>query len=194
MPREITYDPAKLKLDVMTLFWAKGYSDTSLADLEAATGLNRRQLYNGIGDKRSMFLHAMDEFTHLSGQSLLLPLERDEAGIADIAELFAKFVEMSKLPEGPKGCLVCSTSQDDIAQDPSVAERMNLFFDRIRSAHLNALSRAAARKEIALDAAQIGVRADALFGTHVALCILARAGRPTPQLMNIKSQALSALN
>ena len=60
-----------------------------LADLEAATGLNRRQLYNTIGDKRQMFLQAMDEFTEMSVQLLLAPLERDEAGLADIETLFS---------------------------------------------------------------------------------------------------------
>lgn len=194
MARQISYDPAKLKQDLMTLFWAKGYAETSLADLEAATGLNRRQLYNGIGDKRQMFLQAIDDFIEGSVQQLLAPLERTEAGVAEIDALFAKFVEMSQAPEGPKGCMVCSTSQDEVAGDPEVSQRINAFFDRVRAAHLNALSRAAVRGEVSLDPEQIEDRTDALYGTHVALCILGRAGRPEAELKQIASNALRGLS
>lgn len=193
MPRQIAYDPEKLKQDIMTLFWAQGYEETSLSDLEAATGLNRRQLYNGVGDKHEMFLGAMDDFATMSGQSFLAALESETAKVADIEALFALFVEMSHQTEGPKGCLICSTSQDPIARDAAVSARMNAFFDRIRAAHMNVLERALERKEIALDQSTLEKRADALFGAHVALCILGRAGRPEAQLKRIAAQALEGL-
>jgi AcrR family transcriptional regulator len=193
MARQIAYDPNKLKQDVMTLFWEKGYAETSLSDLEKATGLNRRQLYNGIGDKRSMFLAALDDFANLSGQSLLSPLESEDAGIVDIVGLFATFLEIAARAQGPKGCMVCSTSQEDIAADADVSKRMNAFFDRIRAAHHNALSRAVARGEFNLTGEEIEQQADALYGAHVALCILGRAGRPIQQLTNIAEEAVAHL-
>lgn len=193
MARQIAYDPQKLRQDIMTLFWAQGYAETSLSDLEAATGLNRRQLYNGVGDKRSMFLGALDDFAQASGQTLLSRLERPEAGIADIKDLFATFVQMAGQADGPNGCMVCSTSQEDIAADVDVSKRMNAFFDRIRAAHLNALGRAVDRGEIHLTPDNLETRADALFGVHVALCILGRAGRPTEQLTNIARDVTETL-
>lgn len=177
----------------MTLFWAQGYAETSLSDLEEATGLNRRQLYNGVGDKKSMFLGALDDFAQVSGQTLLAKLERPEAGIADIEGLFATFVEMAGQADGPNGCMVCSTSQEDIAADDDVSQKMNAFFDRIRTAHQNALSRAAERGDVELTPHELEQHADALFGTHVALCILGRAGRPTKQLTNIARKATANL-
>lgn len=193
MARQIAYDTTKMKQDVMSLFWAKGYAETSLADLEEATGLNRRQLYNGIGDKRNMFLQAMDNFTDLSGQSLLAPLEADDAGVADIDELFRKFIEMSQVADGPNGCMVCSSSQEEIAKDPVVAIKIDAFFERIRAAHLNALMKASGRGENLLNEPDIQIRADALLAAHVALCILGRAGRPIAQLENIAKQATKDL-
>ena len=177
----------------MALFWERGYAETSLSDLEEATGLNRRQLYNGIGDKRSMFLSALDDFTDLSGQTLLAPLESEDAGIDNIVGLFATFVEMAGRAGGPKGCMVCSTSQEDIAADVDVSKRMDDFFDRIRAAHYNALFRAVARGEVDLTRQEIERQADALFGVHVALCILGRAGRPTDQLSHIAKEAVAHL-
>ena len=193
MARQIAYDTAKLTQDITTLFWAKGYSDTSLADLEGATGLNRRQLYNGVGDKLDMFLHALDTFIELSVQTLLGPLEGPEASVADIRNLFDEFLVRSQQPDGPAGCLICSTSQDEIAAEAQVAKRMDAFFERIKAALHNALTRAATRKEIALDAQGIEQRAAALFGAHVTLCILGRAGRPKEELTLIASEALKDL-
>ena len=94
MERQIAYDPTQLKQDVMMLFWANGFSDTSLADLDQATGLNRRQLYNGIGDKHAMFLQALDDFTDLSVQMMLAPLERETAGIAEIKTMTPSSIQV----------------------------------------------------------------------------------------------------
>lgn len=193
MARQIAYDPQKLRQDVMSLFWARGYAETSLSDLEEATGLNRRQLYNGIGDKRAMFLQALDDFTDMSGRFLLAPLEAPDASIADIRAHFSRFVTMAHQPDAPKGCMVCSTSQEDIASDRDVLARMNAFFDRIRAAHHNALCASVGRGEIELSPDQIERHADALYGTHVALCILGRAGRPKEQLAHIAEEALAQL-
>ena len=193
MARQIAYDPQKLRQDVMTLFWKRGYAETSLSDLEVATGLNRRQLYNGIGDKRSMFLSALDDFTDLSGQTLLVPLESEDAGVDTIVALFAAFIEMAGQSDGPKGCMVCSTSQEDIAADVDVSKRLNDFFDRIRAAHRNALNRAVVRGDIDLSEEAIERQADALYGVHVALCILGRAGRPIDQLSHIAEEAVAHL-
>ena len=37
------------------VFWAKGYRDTAISDLERATGLNRSSLYSAFGTKQAIF-------------------------------------------------------------------------------------------------------------------------------------------
>lgn len=175
----------------MSLFWAKGYAETSLADLEAASGLNRRQLYNGIGDKRTMFLQALDDFSTMAGRQFLVPLEREDAGLREIAGLLETFLQLAAEQAAPTGCMVCSASQDEVAIDKDVAKRIENYFDRIRAAYGNALSRANDRGEISLSPKDLEQRQDALFATHVALCILARAGRPHGQLTRMVKQALA---
>ena len=193
MARHIEYDLSIVKKNLVSLFWAKGYAETSLADLEAVSGLNRRQLYNGIGDKRAMFLQAMDAFSSNAGQQFLSPLEQEEAGLRDVANLFEAFLELAAADEHPLGCMVCSTSQDEISADKDVAKRIDSYFDRIRAAYANALYRANHRGELSLSPADQDLRVDMLFGTHVALCILGRAGRPHDQLTRLATQALANL-
>lgn len=193
MARHIEYDSGAVKRNLMSLFWTKGYAETSLTDLEAASGLNRRQLYNGIGDKRAMFLQALDDFSDVAGQEFLAPLEGDQAGLDDIEGLLREFLHLAADAAEPIGCMVCSTSQEEIAADKDVAKRINAYFERIRSAYANALTRANDRGALRLDQQGLDARTDALVGTHVALCILARAGRPHDQLTRMVEQALSDL-
>ena len=190
MARQIEYDATALKRNLLSVFWEQGYAETSLSDLEGATGLNRRQLYNGVGDKRSMFLQAMDDFSDVAGREFLAALETDDAGLREIESLLNKFLDLAKDSSGPQGCMVCSTSQEEIAADPDVKARIEAYFERIRAAYENALTRAVGRGDIVLSKTEILNRAEALFGTHVALCILGRAGHAHDKLTRMVRQAI----
>ncbi|MEM8974941.1 MAG: TetR/AcrR family transcriptional regulator [Pseudomonadota bacterium] len=194
MAREIEYDKVKVRQSLMDLFWSQGFAETSLSELETASGLNRRQLYNGIGDKRAMFLQSLDSFTELAGRQFLSPLESQSAGLNEIEALLRLFAEMSSIDGPVNGCMICTTSQEEIAKDDAVAERVDGYFTRIRAAYRNALIRACNRGVIALTDEAIELRTDSLFGTHVALCVLGRAGRPPGELNRMVDQALSDLS
>lgn len=194
MARQIAYDPIALRTNLLSVFWRQGYAETSLNDLEAATGLNRRQLYNGPGDKLAMFLKAMDDFADQAGRMFLAPLEAETAGVREIANLLDTFVELSQAKEGPKGCLVCSVSQEEVSAVPEVHTRAEAYFDRIKAAYCNALTQAAKRNEVNLNSEDIAQRNARLFAAHVALCILGRAGRPVDELRAIAADAVADLS
>src|SRR5476649_2317675 len=44
------------------VFWAKGYADTSLQDLELATGVNKSGLYSEFRDKEDLFLSSLAHY------------------------------------------------------------------------------------------------------------------------------------
>ena len=44
------------------VFWAKGYADTSLQDLEQATGVNKSGLYSEFKDKEDLFLSSLAHY------------------------------------------------------------------------------------------------------------------------------------
>lgn len=193
MARRIEYDPTKVQQSLTDLFWQKGFAETSLADLETASGLNRRQLYNGIGDKHAMFLAALDTFTEQAGRQFLAALESEDAGLDDIEALLRLFALAASTKDPPRGCMVCTASQEEIASDDVVAGRIDAYFSRIRAAYRNALQSAIDRGEIKLNPAAVDLRTDALFGVHVALCVLGRAGRPREELNRMVDQALTDL-
>jgi TetR/AcrR family transcriptional regulator, transcriptional repressor for nem operon len=59
-PREFDIDDA---LDAaLQAFWARGYEATSMADLMAATGLQKGSLYKAFGSKHELFMRALDRY------------------------------------------------------------------------------------------------------------------------------------
>jgi TetR/AcrR family transcriptional repressor of nem operon len=60
MAREKQFSEAAVLDEVADLFTAHGYQGTSLAMLLDATGLGKQSLYNCFGDKRALYLKALD--------------------------------------------------------------------------------------------------------------------------------------
>ena len=58
--RPRSFDEAETLKTIRTCFAEKGYAGTSICDLSDATGLATPSLYNAFGDKRTMFLRALD--------------------------------------------------------------------------------------------------------------------------------------
>jgi len=54
------------------VFWQHGFANTSLADLEAATGVNRSGLYTEFRDKEDLFLASLGHYIETSGLTDLL--------------------------------------------------------------------------------------------------------------------------
>ena len=192
MARQISYNPTEVRSRLLSKFWDTGYAETSLSDLEEATGLNRRQLYNGLGNKKAMFLSAVDDFSTTAGRQFLGPLEKDTAGLDEIASLLRTFVALAGSKDGPSGCMVCSVSQEEIADDVDVRPRIDAYFDRIEAAYRNALTQAAVRGEINLAPPAISAKSAHLFGVHVALCVLGRAGCAQNKLHRIAEEAINS--
>ena len=54
------------------VFWEHGFADTSLADLEEATGVNRSGLYTEFHDKEDLFLASLGHYIETSGLTDML--------------------------------------------------------------------------------------------------------------------------
>jgi TetR/AcrR family transcriptional regulator, copper-responsive repressor len=57
------------------VFWEHGFADTSLVDLEAATGVNRSGLYTEFRDKEDLFLASLGHYIETSGLTDMLAAE-----------------------------------------------------------------------------------------------------------------------
>ncbi len=194
MARPRKHDPDEVRLRVMEAFWRTGYSGTSLSDLEDTTGVDRRQLYRLSDSKRGLFIDALDNFASRAGELHLADLEAPDAGLARIESTLHGLARPSSTSWGRLGCLVFLTSVDrDAMRDDETASRVLGYFARMESAYATALERAVERGELVADAAEQRATARGLFGAHVTLVVLARAGVDEAILADIAKQAVSTI-
>ena len=59
----------------MPVFWTRGFSDTSLQDLERATGVNKSGLYAEFRDKEDLFVECLRHYLDSQGKRGLLNKE-----------------------------------------------------------------------------------------------------------------------
>jgi TetR/AcrR family transcriptional repressor of nem operon len=111
----------------MAAFWTRGYEATSIDDLVEATGIGRGSLYGTFGDKRQLFLAALDHYWNTVGMEMFAELSDPDARHA-IERMFDALIRRASNPKFPRGCLFtntsleCPTCGDEIAR--KIAENM----------------------------------------------------------------------
>lgn len=89
------------------VFWKRGFSDTTLADLEAATGVNRSGLYTEFKDKEDLFLASLRHYLETSG--LTEALAEEPLGWGNV-ERYLKLA--LSCWTGQKGCFSVSSMRE----------------------------------------------------------------------------------
>ena len=54
----------------MQVFWAKGFAATSTEDLVAAMRIGRQSLHNAFGDKRRLYLEALEAYQRTTPEAV----------------------------------------------------------------------------------------------------------------------------
>ena len=100
-------------LDELTaLFWEKGYSQTSMADLVDASGVHKSSLYSTFGSKEELFSKILRRY--LAGRMDALSALIEEAGPGiDGIHAFLELVRDNIISGGHReGCLLVSSSSE----------------------------------------------------------------------------------
>ncbi len=88
------------------IFWKKGYADTSLSDLEKATGVNKSGLYSEFNDKDDIFYESLKRY-HESYPFYEL-LKAEPLGWNNIVNFF----KAKNNCKGQKGCFMAFTMRE----------------------------------------------------------------------------------
>ncbi|MEO5667466.1 MAG: TetR/AcrR family transcriptional regulator [Bdellovibrionota bacterium] len=103
MARPRQFDRDEILGKVTQLFWQKGFAQTSLADIEKATGLKKGSIYLCFGSKQKLFQMALAQY---SSQGPFLV--SDESRVMDaLVAFYQKLLDEADLPSHKrKGCFV----------------------------------------------------------------------------------------
>src|SRR5262249_55586187 len=165
-PRE--FDPGEALARAMDAFWAKGFEGTSLADLMAATGLNKASRYAAFGDKRRLYLAAVERYERDGIDQTIARLREAADPAATIAAVFDGVIAAAARGDR-RGCLLCNASIDRAPYDPAVERRVLSALARLQRAITGALRRA----DPQAPSAAIAARASHLLATYMGLRTIA---------------------
>jgi AcrR family transcriptional regulator len=116
MGRPKSYDQQDVLKKAMKQFWKTGFAETSLSDLEQATGLNRYSLYKGFGDKEALYSQAMEFYYQTVIAVMLQPLRETPSGYQALQTYFAQLNNLLKGNYGQYGCMIQNMQKEGIAE------------------------------------------------------------------------------
>lgn len=73
------FDPEVALQRARDFFWRSGYDGTGLAELEAELGIGRKSLYDTFGNKRALYLAALEQYGASVINAICVGLERPGA-------------------------------------------------------------------------------------------------------------------
>lgn len=175
MTRIKEFEPEQALESAMELFWCRGYEATSVRDLLDEMGIGRGSMYDTFGDKRTLFLAALDRFEETRVSQANEILGGSASAREGIRRLFETTVEGLVAYEPRRGCLLANTAVELAPHDEEVAERISRYVGRTEAAFEKALVRGRARGEIPADKDPKAL-ARFLVNTLHGVRVLARAG------------------
>jgi len=144
-PREFDTDDALER--ATRLFWTKGFEQTSLDELCAATGLGRSSLYAAFGDKRALYLRALARYEERSAARITAAL--DGKLIRDgLAAFLAALIDDIVAGPGRRGCFIGNCAAELARLDRAAAAQVRASLGRIEAAFREALAQARSRGEL----------------------------------------------
>ena len=188
-PRQFDRDEA---LDrAMELFWQKGYGATSMSDLVEHMGLSKQSLYNTFGDKRALFLEALDRYAERSGHLVAAELHREDIDAQGLRGLFRRIARGMSC-SGPRACMMAATSLEVGAADCEVSARVRAYLEGTRVAFEGAIERCAERGELTCSSSPRAI-ARHLINTLGGLGVMGRSGATPEEVDEVVDVALSVL-
>lgn len=183
----MAFDPDTAVNAAMRVFWLKGYEGASMNELTEAMGINKPSLYAKYGDKRGLFLAAMDHYIETISAAHLKPLV-ENLTIRDAIQGYYASINGAIAGTGtPPGCLIGTVATDLAGRDEDI---------RVRAASLVASAEAFLTQRFQqlggspIDEATL---AELVVSVGQSLAARARTGATTEELNAVSERFLAAI-
>lgn len=121
MPRPREFEEAAVLDQIIRQFWSRGYTATSVRDIEAAAGIGVASLYNAFGGKRAVFIAALKRYSEQKTRACIQEIERLPSPAARIRTFVKRVTEAALGDPDRLGCLVINTAMELGPHDPEIA-------------------------------------------------------------------------
>jgi len=191
--RPRAYEPAVALQQATDTFWKTGYAGTSLDDIASATGMNRPSLRAAFGDKRAIYVKALNAYWERKLAAMRRALEEDQPLKQALMSAFDAALSIYFSGRGrARGCFVVGTAVIEAMHD---AETRKVVSDGFRKLDADF----AARLRLAQQTGELEPSADPealamlVTATMQTMAIRARAGSSRDDLRQFAEKAVAVI-
>jgi TetR/AcrR family transcriptional regulator, transcriptional repressor for nem operon len=191
MGRTRKFDREKALKAATVVFWNKGFEATTTDDLLAAMGIGRQSLYDTFGDKRQLYLEALNGYSVGNIAALSDVCRKTSSPMSAVRNIFFSIATETQEVR-LRGCMGVNSISEFGVQDPEVAAIAKMSGLLLRSALERVFNEAKAIGEIdpSLDERKA---AKFLHATMLGIRVRARVGDSPEDLRDMASFAIDSL-
>jgi TetR/AcrR family transcriptional repressor of nem operon len=191
MSREREFDHALVVERALMVFWRLGYDGSSVSELVSSTGVQRQSLYNAFGDKRGLFVAAL-QFYRERALEALAPLASPSAGVVEVQAYMRGVLELQRTLRCG-ACFMVKTAFGHENGDEEIRILIEETSDSVRSAFANAIQRSVSNGELPAST-EPHECARFLYSLLHGLSALMRTGGTMNQASNVLVQTFRGLS
>ena len=143
------FDPEVALEKAMEVFWVQGYEAASLSQLLECMEIGRKSLYDTFGNKRSLFLKALEHYAQTVLKSIREQLSAPGSPLANIEQSLKSMQTIHSLP-GSKGCMIGTNIAGFTTADEEMAAILRSYLRQLEDAYCKAVKSAQAVGELDL--------------------------------------------
>lgn len=122
--RPRSFDRDRALEDAIAVFWEHGYDATSVSMLTKALGIGAPSLYAAFGDKRALFLEALDRYLDTYAAFTRRTLAEETGARDAVRRLLHEAAAAYTRPGLPHGCMLISAATNCSPQSADVAAHL----------------------------------------------------------------------
>jgi TetR/AcrR family transcriptional repressor of nem operon len=193
MARPRSFDESAALDAAIDCFWQRGYEATSVRDLTAAMGICGTSLYNAFGDKRSLYVEALERYMDRATRARIARLRASLPPKQAIRHFIGEIVERSASDRDRRGCFLINSALEIAPHDDELGAEIARRLGEIETFFRSTIEAAQAdgsvpRDRDARDLARL------LLGVLLGIRVLARAKPDRTLLEGIARPALALLD
>ena len=146
MARPKEFDQEKALRKAIRLFSQQGFAATSTDDLMRVMEVGRQSMYDTFGDKRALFLKALELYVTESIHSINVELERPGSALAAVQNALVTFAQRKDLASA-EGCMGLNAISEFGQRDAEVTRITRNAARRQRQTLMRVLTRAKKREK-----------------------------------------------
>lgn len=145
------------------LFNQRGFAGSSMADIMAATGLQKGGIYRHFESKEQLAVEALDYAVALMGRRFAQALETKTDALGRLDAVISVFETLPHDPPVPGGCPMMNASIENDDGNPALHERARAAMDGLRALIVRVTERGKVREQVRAE-----VDAEALASVMIA--------------------------